>query len=174
MPGVHPKPLAGLICSGMLHLGLTPQTVLSRTKRGSLPSACTTFSLLIAMPLGQCCRASSIDMSVRTIQPLAISLSRRAGTVSGSASAAFQLPMRSSNSAGIADDSFGGRCMLLGNSERASVGTPSASRGSSLISGSLAVDANACSSDNLYGWPASGSNVHSLECYACGLYGFRF
>ena len=36
--------LRRLMRSGILHLGFTPQTVLSRTRRGSFPSACTTVS----------------------------------------------------------------------------------------------------------------------------------
>ena len=81
--------------SGVLHLGFTPHTVLSRTRRGSFPSACTTLSLPIATPLCQCCLACSMDISVRTTHPLEISFSKRADTVAGSASAAFQFPMRS-------------------------------------------------------------------------------
>ena len=73
--------------AGILHLGFTPHTALSRTRRGSFPSACATLSLPTAMPLCQCRLACLMD-----IRPLEISLSKRADAVSGSASAAFQLP----------------------------------------------------------------------------------
>ena len=79
---------------------------LSRTWRGSFPSACTTLSLPTAMPLCQCCRACSSDKLVRTTQRFAISFPGKACATSGSDSAAFQLPMHSDNSEGCSQRSF--------------------------------------------------------------------
>ena len=146
-----------LMRSGILRLGFTPQTVLSRTRRGSFPSARTTLSLPAATPLRQCCLACSMDIVVRTTHPLEISFSNRADTVSGSASAAFQFPTHSVSSLGKSACSLGGHCMLRGNSEKAPVGTPSARRGRSLMSGSSDPEASACSNDSLCGWPLSGA-----------------
>ena len=48
--------------------------------------------------------------------------------------------------------------MLRGNSDTAPVGTPSASSGTSLRSGSLDAVAGACKSDRRYGCPSSGAS----------------
>ena len=64
-----------LMRSGIAHLGFTPHTVLSKTRRGSLPSARTMLSFPTATPLGQCRLACSMDMLVRNTRPFAISFS---------------------------------------------------------------------------------------------------
>ena len=118
--------------SGILHSGFTPHTALSRTRRGSFPSTCTiAFAQMLSGLLdGHLC---ADDPS--------------ADTVSGSASAAFQLPMHSVSSLGKSACSLGGHCMLRGNLERAPAGT--LGEGSSLMSGSSDAEASACSSDSL-------------------------
>ena len=92
--------------SGKWHLVLTWHTVLSKTRRGSLPSAKTTFSLPTAMPKGNFSRASAMLRLVSTIQLLAISLRSKPCTVSGSSSALFQLPSQMSRSGGSAESGF--------------------------------------------------------------------
>ena len=81
--GTNARRTSDVTRSRILHLGVTPHTVLSRTRRGSFPSARTTLSLPAAIP----CLACSMGISVRTTHPLEISFSKRADTVSGSASA---------------------------------------------------------------------------------------
>ena len=68
------------------------QMVLSKTRRGSFPSAKTTFNLPTAMPKGHFSQALAMLRLVSTIQLLAISLRSKPCTVSGSSSAIFQLP----------------------------------------------------------------------------------
>ena len=63
----------------------------------------------------------SMDISARTTHPLEIAFSKRADTASGSASAAFQLPMQSVS-----------HCMLRGNSDRPPVSTLTAEYPASL------------------------------------------
>ena len=87
--------------SGRWHLVFTWHTVLSRTRRGSFPSAKTTFNLPTAMPKGNFSRASAMLRPVSTIQLLAISLRSKLCTVSGSSSAIFQLPSQIRRQGGV-------------------------------------------------------------------------
>ena len=107
--------------------------MLSRTKRGSLLSAKTTFSLPTATPKGHFFCASAIVKSVATTQLLEISYLK--GPVRFPAplllfsSCLRTLPTR-------AVRSFAGHCLLHGIGPKAPVGTPSCRKGSRARSGS--------------------------------------
>ena len=85
-----------LTFSGTLHAMLALHTVLSRTRRGSFPSAVTMLSLPIAEPAGQCCATALRPAGKGFTQPLATSCSTNCWRRTGLRSACVQLPWQRS------------------------------------------------------------------------------
>ena len=117
--------------SGSVQRGFTLHTELSRTILGSLPSACTTFSFPMAMPLGHLARASCSPPGISMTHPWAISSSIRRWRRSGWASAFFQLVSNSlrqvSSGCWACWASTAGHWLLLTMGSKTPVGAPAAS-----------------------------------------------
>ena len=128
--------------------------VLSRTRRGSLPSALTRLSLPKAIPFGQRFLAALRPPGTCFIQPAASSSARRDATVSGSSSAGRQLPWQTSRPDWDRGWSLAGGQRPEGFiSEKTPVWTPSASMPGRSESGSSMRWASARINSNLKGWP---------------------
>ena len=135
--------------SGTLHAMLALHTVLSRTRRGSLPSAATMLSLPIAEPSGQRCATALRPAGKGLTQPLATSCSTNCCRRAGLRSACVQLPWQCSR--WVPSRSSSSRsccrcvhCMLDGMSSRMPAGTPCLRRSASCASGSCMRAAKAC------------------------------
>ena len=118
-----------LTLSGTVQSVFAWHTVLSSTRRGSLPSAVTIFSLPMAVPCGQRVRASSTLPAKGTTQLAWISLSRSSARSLGFFSACVQLPLQRkrcipSRSSSTSWAWRGCHCLLVGISCRMPAGTP--------------------------------------------------
>ena len=133
-------------CSGIRHKVFALQTVLSKTRRGSLPSANTTFSLPIAVRFGQCCCASARLPGNLETRPCSSSVSRSGAMVAGF------LPPVSSCRCSAADGCR--HCMLGGMEVKIPVGTPLCRVRCKLASGSFMAAARAPTSSRRKGWPS--------------------
>ena len=145
--------------SGSVQRGFTLHTELSRTILGSLPSACTTLSFPMAMPLGHLARASCSPPGTSMTHPWAISSSIRRWRRSGWASAFFQLVSNSlrqvSSGCWACWASTAGHWLLLTMGSKTPAGTPWARTEGKCLSMSWVMWAKCDRRPRRKGWPSS-------------------
>ena len=158
-------------CSGIRQRAFALQTVLSSTKRGSLPSANTTLSFPMAVRCGHLCCASLRDPSNFSTHPCAISASKSAVMVPGFSSARVQFPEQcrrwiSSGASQGRSSCFKGQCLLGSMEDKMPVGTPSRSMLCNAESGSPQAAAKAPMGSRRNGCP-SATEMHA-GFWQCG------